>query len=61
LTVQQGTLTQLWAATWKRDEVKNGAYYVPVGKEAGSKKSRDPELAKKLWDWTEFELAAKGY
>jgi NAD(P)-dependent dehydrogenase (short-subunit alcohol dehydrogenase family) len=61
LTVQQGTLTQLWAATWKRDEVKNGAYYVPVGKEAGSKKSQDPELAKKLWEWTESELAAKGY
>ncbi|KAJ9604982.1 hypothetical protein H2200_010371 [Cladophialophora chaetospira] len=61
-TVQQGALTQLWAATWKRDEVKNGAYYVPAGKEnAGSKKSRDAELAKKLWEWTESELSAKGY
>ncbi|EXJ76001.1 uncharacterized protein A1O5_00509 [Cladophialophora psammophila CBS 110553] len=62
LPVQQGTLTQLWAATWTRQEVKNGAYYVPVGKESlGSKKSRDTELAKKLWEWTESELAAKGY
>ncbi|KIW30106.1 uncharacterized protein PV07_05880 [Cladophialophora immunda] len=62
LTVQQGTLTQLWAATWKRQEVKNGAYYNPVGKEnRGSKQSRDTELAKKLWEWTESELDAKGY
>ncbi len=62
LTVQQGALTQIWAATWKRDEVKNGSYYVPAGKEnAGSKRSRDAELAKKLWVWTEGELVAKGY
>ncbi|ETI29065.1 hypothetical protein G647_01518 [Cladophialophora carrionii CBS 160.54] len=62
LTVQQGALTQIWAATWNRTEVKNGAYYVPVGKEhSGSKRSRDVELAKKLWQWTETELAAKGY
>ncbi|OAP62187.1 hypothetical protein AYL99_04390 [Fonsecaea erecta] len=62
MTVQQGTLTQLWAATWKRQEVKNGAYYTPIGKEnCGSKQTRDTELAKKLWEWTESELAAKGY
>ncbi|KIX93873.1 uncharacterized protein Z520_10498 [Fonsecaea multimorphosa CBS 102226] len=62
LTVQQGALTQLWAATWKRQEVKNGVYYTPVGKEnSGSKQSRDRELAKKLWEWTESELDAKGY
>lgn len=62
LTVQQGALTQLFAATWKRADVKNGAYYAPVGKEnAGSKNSRNEELAKKLWEWTEKELAEKGY
>ncbi|KAH0848006.1 hypothetical protein AYO21_03630 [Fonsecaea monophora] len=62
LSVQQGTLTQLWAAVWKRQEVTNGAYYIPVGKEnCGSSQSRNTELAKKLWEWTESELAAKGY
>ena len=61
-TIQEGTLTQLWAATWKKDAVKTGAYYVPVGKEnAGSKRSRDPELARRLWEWTERELKEKGY
>ncbi|KIV77687.1 hypothetical protein PV11_09470 [Exophiala sideris] len=57
LSVQDGALTQLWASTARRDEVKNGAYYMPVGKEkAGSKLSRDPELAKSLWEWTEREF-----
>lgn len=62
MNVQQGALTQIWAATWNRDEVKNGAYYTPVGKEnAGAKLSQDVELAKKLWDWTENELESLGY
>jgi hypothetical protein len=55
-TVQQGVLNQLWAATSK--EIKPGEYYVPVGKKAGSVASRDVEMAKKLWDWTEKELRA---
>ena len=42
--------------------VKQGAYYVPVTKEAASTKfARDPELARQLWDWTEKELAKHGY
>jgi retinol dehydrogenase 12 len=62
LTVQEGALTQIWAATWKREEVKNGTYYMPIGKvSAGSGKSRNAELATKLWEWTEAELVAKGY
>jgi retinol dehydrogenase 12 len=62
MTQQEGGLTQIWAATWKREEVKNGSYYTPVGKlNAGSGKSRDGELAKKLWEWTEQELVSKGY
>jgi retinol dehydrogenase-12 len=52
--VQKGALNQLWAATSK--EVQAGEYYVPVGKKAGSTASKDVELAKKLWDWTEKEL-----
>lgn len=62
LTVQQGALTQLFAATWKKADVTNGAYYGPAGKEkAGSKNSRSEELARKLWEWTEKELTEKGY
>jgi hypothetical protein len=45
----EGALTQLWAATWKKEDVKSGAYYMPVGKvDSASKFSQDPELAKKL-------------
>ncbi|KIX07083.1 uncharacterized protein Z518_05060 [Rhinocladiella mackenziei CBS 650.93] len=62
MNVQQGALTQIWAAVWKKDEIKNGAYYVPVGKEnQGSTLSGNAELAEKLWDWTEKELVEKGY
>ena len=57
LCVQDGALTQLWAAIWKRDEVQTGTYYMPCGKEkAGSKLSNDLGLAKKLWEWTEKEF-----
>ena len=62
LTVQDGALTQVWAATWNRGDVTNGAYYRPLGKKAGgSKLSQNVELAKKLWEWTESELDSKGY
>lgn len=53
-TVQQGALNQLWAATSK--DVHSGEFYVPIGKKAGSKSSKDVDLAKKLWNWTEKEL-----
>jgi NAD(P)-dependent dehydrogenase (short-subunit alcohol dehydrogenase family) len=72
-----GAYNQTWAATapvvgkaWTAKEtggkttrmVKNGWYYVPVAKEDGdSKISMDKALAEKLWQWTEKELAAKGY
>lgn len=62
LSVQAGALNQIWAATWKRSEVVNGAYYVPAGKEdQGSKLSRDTKLRDRLWDWTEEQLVASGY
>ncbi|KAI1618519.1 hypothetical protein EDD37DRAFT_561160 [Exophiala viscosa] len=62
LTPVQGAYTSLFAATWKRDEVQNGAYYAPFGKlNAGSKPSQDVELAKSLWDYTEEEIKKHGY
>ncbi|KAK5051897.1 hypothetical protein LTR84_002700 [Exophiala bonariae] len=61
-SVQAGALNQIWAATWKRSDIVNGAYYVPAGKENdGSKLSRDVKLREKLWAWTEEQLVALGY
>jgi NAD(P)-dependent dehydrogenase (short-subunit alcohol dehydrogenase family) len=62
LPVDAGALNQIWAATWKRSDVVNGAYYVPAGKEnQGSKLSRDANLRDKLWTWTEEQLKDLGY
>lgn len=59
-TIESGAKNQLWAGTAKREDVVNGEYYTPVAMAGqGSWKSRDMELAGKLWDWTEKEL--EGY
>lgn len=59
-TPERGVLTQLWAAT--SDAAKTGTYYVPVAKESnGSAYSRDEQLARELWDWTEKELVKHGF
>ncbi|KAF2093488.1 NAD(P)-binding protein [Rhizodiscina lignyota] len=59
-TAEQGALTQLWAAT--SPDAVSGKYYVPVAREnSGSAYSRNPEMAAKLWDWTEEQLAKHGY
>ncbi|KAH6722737.1 hypothetical protein BKA61DRAFT_180198 [Leptodontidium sp. MPI-SDFR-AT-0119] len=56
--VEKGALNQLWAAVGKKDVVQGGEYYTPVGVSGqGSKWSQNEELADKLWDWTEKELA----
>lgn len=64
--VEEGVWNQLWAATMvgtKDDgsgqlgEPQNGEFYFPVavtGK--GSKKVRDEDLSRQLWEWTEKEL-----
>lgn len=56
---EEGAKTQLWCSF--SQDVDNGAYYEPIGK-AGqdSPLSRDPELARKLWDWTEKTLGEYG-
>jgi len=63
LTPEQGAYTSLWAATWpKKEDVVNGAHYVPFGKlSAGDKRSRDMALADRLWDWQEEEFKKRGY
>ena len=73
----KGAWNQTWAATapvegkpWtklvKADrqvvEVRNGSYYAPVAKEGGQTKlAKDPELARRLWEWGEEQLQARGY
>ena len=60
VSIEEGTLNQLWATT--STDVVSGNYYEPVGKEsAGSQLSRDETLAGKLWQWTADELANTSY
>ena len=59
-SLSEGTKNQLWCATGK--DVVSGRFYFPIGAEhAGRGYPDNKELAKKLWDWTEDELANKGY
>lgn len=62
LTVQQGALSQLWAATGKKEDVKSGVYYTPVGFEnTVHKLAQGPKVAEELWDWQEAEFKRLGY
>ena len=70
-TAVEGSLNQVWAATAPVEgkstvgtarsdlkKVKQGCYYVPVASEnAGTKQSRDGDLARELWEWAETEIA----
>ncbi|KAH7117341.1 oxidoreductase, partial [Dactylonectria macrodidyma] len=56
---EDGARNGLWAATTALKNIRSGAYYKPVGKEAKfNSTARDGDLAKKLWDWTEEQLKA---
>ncbi|KAJ7451041.1 oxidoreductase [Mycena latifolia] len=57
VTPADGARNQLWAATYDKGKVVNGAYYEPVGVPGKhARKSRDQKLAGELWEWTEKEL-----
>lgn len=59
VTPEKGALNGLWAAT--SSELKNGAYYDPVGVLREDKKFfTDQKLADELWQWTDRELLAHG-
>ncbi|EON66411.1 hypothetical protein W97_05508 [Coniosporium apollinis CBS 100218] len=61
-TVQEGAKNQLWAAVAGKEEVRNGAYYVPVGKlSKGSEYAGDEKLAEELWRWSEAEVGKHGF
>ena len=57
---EQGRLSQLWVATAKRSDMVNGAFYMPVGvlrNDMLDADAKDPEVARKLWDWTNEVIA----
>ncbi|KAK6604043.1 short-chain dehydrogenase reductase family [Botrytis cinerea] len=60
ISVEQGIMNQTWAAAGaKKDELANGAFYMPVGVESNSTldtTAKDLKLAKELWEWTEKAL-----
>ncbi|PSK33982.1 hypothetical protein B9Z65_8308 [Elsinoe australis] len=58
VTVDEGVKNQLWAATAPKDQIKNGAFYEPVGKLGRTTPAAlNQEMAKELYDWTEKTLA----
>jgi NAD(P)-dependent dehydrogenase (short-subunit alcohol dehydrogenase family) len=57
-TVTSGALNSLWAAGSPKDQLENGAYYTPVGyRSGGTAFVQNSELGRKLWDWTEGQVA----
>ncbi|TGJ85131.1 hypothetical protein E0Z10_g3640 [Xylaria hypoxylon] len=57
-TPEEAPASQLWCACGPRSEIKQGAFYEPVGvlSKTTTKYTKDDVLAKKLWEWTEAEL-----
>lgn len=58
--VEKGSWNQCWAAIVGKSELENGGYYAPIGKLTvpTTKAGNDAELSKKLWEWTQKELAS---
>ncbi|OBT75690.1 hypothetical protein VF21_05925 [Pseudogymnoascus sp. 05NY08] len=57
-TPEEGSYCHLWALSVPRESIKAGAFYEPVGKLSTyeNASSKDPEMAGRLWEWTEKEL-----
>ncbi|KAK5653804.1 hypothetical protein OQA88_7962 [Cercophora sp. LCS_1] len=57
-SVEEGTGNLLWAVGCKAEDVEGGAFYEPVGVRSHkeTKASRDEEVVRRLWEWTEGEL-----
>ncbi|MCJ1385285.1 hypothetical protein MMC17_008406 [Xylographa soralifera] len=61
-SLQEGAKIQIWAATTRREDLQNGAYYKPIASlSKGSLDAQNDKLAKTLSNWTEEELEKKGY
>ncbi|KAF2716768.1 oxidoreductase [Polychaeton citri CBS 116435] len=61
--VPWGAKNQMWAAVGPKHEVRSSYYWKPIGiPSAGTRwHAQKPELAEKLWDWTEEEFRKYGY
>jgi NAD(P)-dependent dehydrogenase (short-subunit alcohol dehydrogenase family) len=57
--LEEGPYNQCWAALVEKDQLENGGYYAPIAKLTvpTTKTGKDAELSKKLWEWTQKELA----
>jgi NAD(P)-dependent dehydrogenase (short-subunit alcohol dehydrogenase family) len=72
-TAPEGALNQTWACVapvkgkpgiggGSEKELQRGGYYVPVTKVGSSTKfTKDQELGKKLWEWSEKEVEKHGH
>ncbi|KAI1626869.1 short-chain dehydrogenase/reductase [Exophiala viscosa] len=61
-TIEAGALNQLWlAAGARKEEIKNGQFYTPVGKVNNNKWATNAKDGERLWEWTEQELKNAGY
>jgi hypothetical protein len=60
---EQGSFTSLYAAASLEFAAEDsGEYFVSIAqKSKASKEANDPELAEKLWTWTESEMRSKGF
>jgi NAD(P)-dependent dehydrogenase (short-subunit alcohol dehydrogenase family) len=58
--LEEGAYSQTWAATTPKSNLRNGAYYEPIGinPEFPIPQASDRQLAENLWEWTEKELAS---
>ncbi|KAM0715201.1 hypothetical protein Q7P37_009666 [Cladosporium fusiforme] len=57
LTSEEGAYNMCWVATTQRENLKNGAYYEPVGwLGTMTAVSKDQVAIDRLWDWTQQEL-----
>lgn len=57
IPLEQGVYNTCWAATARKEDLLNGAYYEPVGKLGEhTKESSSEPLAGELWKWTQKQL-----
>jgi hypothetical protein len=57
LTLEEGAYNTLWATTTKKENLRNGEFYEPVGiigRQAAM--ARNEQVAGELWTWLEREL-----
>ncbi|PYH91928.1 short-chain dehydrogenase/reductase family protein [Aspergillus ellipticus CBS 707.79] len=59
-SIRTGALNQLWAAGVNRALLVSGAYYVPIGiRGTNNPHANDTEMQRRMWEWTEQQIAEK--